>query len=73
MLKKSATEFRSDLGQNTLCAIMALKYNADDCCYTDVIMDKELLKRGKSASYLYNNYGTQVFCKRQVTYLLISK
>ena len=55
MLKKSATEFRSDIGQDTLCAIMALKYNVDDCCHTDVIMDKELLKRAKSESYLYNN------------------
>ena len=54
MLKKSATEFRSDLTQDTLCAIMALKYNVDECCHPDVIMDKELLKRAKSATYLYN-------------------
>ena len=56
MLKKSATEFLSDLGQDTLCAIMAIKYNIDDCCHAGVIMDNlELLKQAKSASYLYNN------------------
>ena len=56
VLNKSATEFRSALGEDTLCAIMALKYNVDDCCHPDVVMDKdiELLKRAKGATSSYN-------------------
>ena len=68
LLKKSATEFRSDLEQDILCAIMILKYNINNCCHPDVVMDKELLKRAKSASYLYTS-----LLQRQATSLLILK
>ena len=54
MMKKVTTEFRSELGQDTLCAIMALKYNGHECCHPNLFKDEDLLKKAKSATYLYN-------------------
>ena len=53
VLKKIATDTRSELGHDTLCAIMALKFNEDSCCINPSVIDDQMLKKAKSATYVY--------------------
>ena len=67
MLKKSANEFRSDLGQDTLCAIMGLKYNVDDLSRRCGHGQRAAKMGQKCNSFV--QHSTQVIYKRQVTCL----
>ena len=51
MLTKVAMEFRSELGHDALCAIMALNFNEDQCCHPNMVMDATLLEE---ATCVYN-------------------
>ena len=47
MLKKVAMEFCSELGHDTLCAIMALNFNEDQCCHPNMVVDATLLSENQ--------------------------
>ena len=47
MLEKVATEFHSELGDDTLCATRALKFNGDECVHPNMMMDAVLLQEAR--------------------------
>ena len=52
MVKKIDTDSRSDLGQDTICALFSCKLNTEDSCFKFQPSD-ELLKSVKSATWQY--------------------
>jgi hypothetical protein len=52
MVKKLHTSYRSQMTNETLCALLATKINTDEECY-DYQPSKELLKAAKAATYEY--------------------
>ena len=48
ILKKVKTDFRSELGHDTLCAIFALKFNEDKCCFQSDFSERVLKAAKKS-------------------------
>lgn len=51
-VKKIHTAFRSQLNNDTICQLLAVKTNCDDDCY-NLTTDSELLKKAKSATWNY--------------------
>ena len=49
MLRKIHTDQRSNLQQSTIVALMAMKFNCDDCCH-EIKLPKELLSKSKKAT-----------------------
>ena len=54
LVKKIATEFRADLNQDTLCALLSCKMNTHLHCY-ELKPSAVLLKNAKSATMEYNH------------------
>ena len=52
ILSKIQTDQRSNLDQSTIVALMALKFNSDECC-TEVKLLPELLRECKKATKSY--------------------
>ena len=52
MAKKIDTDSRSDLGQDTICALLSCKINTEDTCF-QFQPSAELLKAAKSATWDY--------------------
>ena len=52
MVRKIDTDSRSQLGNDTLRALLSVKINTDDPCYA-FVPDKELLKTAKVATWKY--------------------
>ena len=50
MLRKLHTDQRSNLHQSTLVALMAMKFNGDECCH-EIKLCKELLSKSKKATF----------------------
>ncbi len=55
MMKKVHTEYRSQLKNDTICAILATKINTDTECY-NCETNKELLAAAKQATLLGSMY-----------------
>ena len=54
MLRNIDTMHRSDLQQDTICALLSCKLNSDACCY-DFQWPDELLHQCKQATLQYND------------------
>ena len=52
-VRKIATNFRSELGRDTLCALLSVKWNVDDSA-TSFTCSAKLVRSAKSATYRYN-------------------
>ena len=52
MMKKIATEFRSELNNDTICALLCTKQNSLYDCF-DFLPSEEILKNAKSACCAY--------------------
>ena len=53
IVRKIVTDYRTEMDQSTLCALVSCKLNSNSDCY-DLEMPKELLKRAKVATVEYN-------------------
>ena len=52
MLRKIHTDQRSNLDHSSIVALMAMKFNVDDCCW-DINLSPELLRECKKATKSY--------------------
>ena len=52
MIRKIDTDFRSELGKDTICSLLSYKINSDTCCY-DVNLRSKVLRDAKSARKEY--------------------
>ena len=54
MVRKIITDFWSELGHDTICALLSVKQNSDDKS-SQLNSSKQLLQAAKSATYKYNS------------------
>ena len=52
-VRKICTSFRSELGRDTLCALLSVKWNSD-CSAADFRPSSQMLRAAKSATATYN-------------------
>ena len=60
IVRKIITDYRTEMEQNTLCALLACKVNNDNCC-CDTDVPKELVKIAKQATMNYNRAHSSKF------------
>ena len=60
IVRKIITDYRTEMEQNTLCALLECKVNNDNCCY-DTDVPKELVKIAKQATMNYNRAHSSKF------------
>ena len=60
IVRKIITEYRTQMDQSTLCALLACKMNSDYKCY-DLATPSDLLRNAKSATMEYNRAHSSKF------------
>jgi hypothetical protein len=60
IVRKIVTDYRTQMDQSTLCALVSCKLNSDSKCY-DLVTPDELLKQARTATMEYNRAHSSKF------------